>query len=90
MPKALLEFSAQYNSARNEIKELDLLNIKFKSKNGQDRVYYSEDNFLPLEHSSSGVQSALPLYLTVKYFNEKHDNIIIEEPEMKIKNLQKW
>ena len=84
LPKALLEFSAQYNSARNEIKELELLNMKFESKNGRDRIYYDKDNFLPLEQSSSGMQSALPLYLTVKYFNNKHLNIIIEEPELNL------
>jgi len=84
LPKALLEFSAQYNSARNKIKELELLNIKFESKNGQDRIYYNKNNFLPLEQSSSGIQSALPLYLTVKYFNNKHENIIVEEPELNL------
>ena len=84
LPKALLEFSAQYNSARNKIKELELLNMKFESKNGQDRIYYNKDNFLPLEQSSSGIQSALPLYLTVKYFNNKHENIIVEEPELNL------
>ncbi len=84
LPKSLLEFSAQYNSARKEIKEIELLNMRFESKNGQDKIYYDKDNFLPLEQSSSGIQSALPLYLTVKYFNNKHKNIIIEEPELNL------
>lgn len=84
LPKTLLEFSSQYNNARSDIKELDVLDIKYKSKSGQDRVYYDKDNFLPLENSSSGIQSVLPLYLTLKYFSSKHRDIIIEEPEQNL------
>ena len=84
LPKTLLEFSADYNSARNEIKELDILGMKYKNENSQDRIYYKDDNSLALENSSSGIQSALPLYLTLKYFATKHRNIIIEEPELNL------
>ena len=84
LPKTLLEFSASYNSARNEIKELDLLDIQYKNENSQDRVYYEDGNSLTLENSSSGIQSALPLYLTLKYFASKHSNILIEEPELNL------
>ena len=87
LPKTLLEFSAHYNSARNEIKELDILGMKYKNENAQDRIYYGDyqdDNFLALENSSSGIQSALPLYLTLKSFASKHKSIIIEEPELNL------
>jgi len=84
LPKTLLEFSAHYNSARNEIKELGILNMKYKNENSQDRIYYEDGNSLALENSSSGIQSALPLYLTLKYFASKHKNIIIEEPELNL------
>lgn len=84
LPKILLEFSAQYNSAKKEIKELDIFNMKYKNENSQDRIYYEDDNFLALENSSSGIQSALPLYLTLKYFVTKHKDIIIEEPELNL------
>ena len=39
---------------------------------------------MPLEYSSSGIQSAIPLYLAVKYLAQKHSNIIIEEPEQNL------
>jgi len=84
LPKHLLLFASQYEKAKNEIKELDLLGMKFKSENGQDKIYYDKENFLPLENSSSGIQTALPLYLTLKYFNTKHNDIIIEEPEQNL------
>jgi predicted ATPase len=84
LPKILLEFSTNYNSARNEIKELDILGMKYKNENSQDRIYYEDGNSLALENSSSGIQSALPLYLTLKYFATKHKDIIIEEPELNL------
>ncbi len=84
LPKELLNFAGQYEKAKNEIKELSLLGMKFKTENSVDKIYYNENEFLPLENSSSGIQSALPLYLTIKYFNTKHNNIIIEEPEQNL------
>ncbi|MEA3352320.1 MAG: AAA family ATPase [Campylobacterota bacterium] len=84
LPKHLLDFASQYEKARNAIQELKLLDMEFKSINGQDRIYYDKSNFLSLENSSSGMQSALPLYLTLKYLNSKHNDIIVEEPEQNL------
>ncbi len=84
LPNQLLKFGSQYEKAKKEIKELDLLGMNFKVENGDDRIYYDKDNYLSLEHSSSGIQTALPLYLTMKYFNNKHNDIIIEEPEQNL------
>jgi len=85
LPKNLISFAGEYEKAKNSINKLDLLNMKYISKNGQDRIYYDDKSYLPLENSSSGIQTALPLYLTLKYFNEKHyHNVIIEEPEQNL------
>ncbi len=84
LPKTLLEFSAQYNKARQEIQQLDLLDIKFETDGKKDKIYYNRTEFLSLEHSSSGIQAAVPMCLAVKYFNTKHDHIIIEEPELNL------
>jgi len=84
LPKELLDFSSQYNNARNDIKELNILDMVYKFKNGQDEIYYDAEKFLPLENSSSGIQTALPLYVTIRYFNKKHEDIIIEEPEQNL------
>jgi predicted ATPase len=84
LPKFLLNFSSQYVRAREEIRELDLLNVKYKFQSDQERIFYSDKEYLLLEQSSSGIQSALPLYLTVKYFAKKHKSIIIEEPEQNL------
>ena len=84
LPKFLLNFSSQYVRAREEIRELNLLNIKYKFQSDQERIYYNDKNYLLLERSSSGIQSALPLYLTVQYFANKHSAIIIEELEQNL------
>ncbi len=84
LPKFLLNFSSQYVRAREEIRALDFLNVKYKFENDQEYVYYNDEDYLLLERSSSGIQSALPLYLTVKYFAQKHRAIIIEEPEQNL------
>lgn len=83
LPKFLLHFSSQYEKARQEIKELEFLDMKYIN-NGKDIIYYNKEEYLDLEHSSSGIQSSLPLYLTVKYFAKKHKSIIIEEPELNL------
>ena len=84
LPKFLLNFSSQYVRAREEIRELSLLNVKYKFESDQERIFYNDEEYLLLERSSSGIQSALPLYLTVKYFAKKHKAIIIEEPEQNL------
>jgi len=85
LPKNLMTFAGEYEKAKNSIKELNILNMKYLSINGQDRIYYDDLNYLPLENSSSGIQTALPLYLTLKYFKEKkYHNIMVEEPEQNL------
>jgi len=84
LPDTLLKFSSEYNKARKNTTELELLDMKYVSKSGQDRIYYDENNFLPLENSSSGIQSALPMYLTLKHFSLSYSHIIIEEPEQNL------
>ena len=84
LPKFLLNFSSEYIRAREAIKKLTLLNIEYQLKNSQEHIFYTDKESLLLEHASSGIQSALPLYLTVKYFAKKHSSIIIEEPEQNL------
>ena len=83
IPKFLISFFSEFEKARKTIKELDFLNVKYKYTD-KIEIYYNKNEFLELENSSSGIQSALPLYLTVKYFSQKHKNIIIEEPEQNL------
>ena len=84
LPKFLLHFSSDYVKARDAIKTLDFLNIKYEFKKGKEYIFHKKNDSILLEHSSSGIQSTLPLYLTVKYFTSIHRDIIIEEPELNL------
>jgi len=86
LPKFLLQFSSEFEKAGNTIKELNVLNVRYVNTDSQNRhkIYYSDNESLDLSESSSGIQSAIPLYLTVKYLSEKHHAIIIEEPEQNL------
>jgi predicted ATPase len=84
LPKFLLNFSSQYTRAREMITQLEFLDVQYRFKNAQEYIFYADNQSLPLEQSSSGIQSALPLYLTLKYFTKKHQNIIIEELEQNL------
>ncbi|CAA6811082.1 MAG: Unknown protein [uncultured Sulfurovum sp.] len=86
LPKFLLAFSSEFEKAGNDLKELKFLNVKYVNGDGLDRhkIYFNDEDYLSLEHSSSGIQSSLPLYLTVTYLTQKHRNIIIEEPEQNL------
>jgi predicted ATPase len=86
LAKFFLRFSSEFEKAGNELKELEFLNVKYINGDGLDRhkIYFNNKDYLPLAQSSSGIQSALPLYLTVKYFSEKYGSIIIEEPEQNL------
>jgi predicted ATPase len=86
LPKFLLHFTSEFEKAGNTLKELTFLNVKYVNGDGLDRhkVYFNDEDYLSLEYSSSGIQSALPLYLTVKYFANRHNSIIIEEPEQNL------
>ncbi len=86
LPKFLLQFTSEFEKAGNKLRELEFLNVKYVNGDGLDRhkVYFNDKDYLPLEHSSSGIQSALPIYLTVKYFAQRDQSIIIEEPEQNL------
>jgi len=89
IPKYLIEFGSQFELARRQIKTLDLLNVKYIYENNLDNVYFSKHKSLPLDKSSSAIQSVLPLLLVVKYLKtnlnkNKNTHIIIEEPELNL------
>lgn len=84
LPKFLLDFSSNYLKARQDIKELNFLNVKYEYKNEKEHIFYNDKNALFLEYSSSGIQSALPLFLTLKYFAKRFSSIVIEEPELSL------
>jgi len=73
IPDTLLNFGSKYEYAKKEITNLDLdfLDIVFKVENGNDFVYYDDDNKIFLNKSSSGMQSVIPMAIIIEYMSRE-------------------
>lgn len=90
IPEHLLEFAANYNTASDKIKNLDLSYLKssasYKNIDGEDFIL-DDGTTLKLSESASGLQSVVPLLITLEHLrNDKEENafhqaFVIEEPE---------
>lgn len=90
IPEHLLEFAANYNTASDKVKNLDLSYLKssasYKNIDGEDFIL-DEDSTLKLSESASGLQSVVPLLLTLENLRNNEDEsafhqaFVIEEPE---------
>ena len=90
IPEHLLEFAANYNTATDKIKNLDLsylkLSARYKNIDGEDFIL-DDDTTLKLSESASGLQSVVPLLITLENLknsgeeNAFHQAFVIEEPE---------
>lgn len=90
LPNCFKDFSARYEVARKEIKELyfESFGINFKWDNESEYVKIEEKEYV-LSKTSSGIQSLLPLLLVLEYEINYADNgqvktILIEEPELNL------
>lgn len=86
LPKFIIEFISDFEKATNKLKELNVLNVKYNYGDGTNRhkIYFDDNNYLPLNESSSGIQAVVPLLITYKYFTQKYHTIVIEEPEQNL------
>lgn len=74
--------------------EIEPLNIVYKNENGKGLTKKKQTNdFFSLQNGASGYQSAIPIVLAVKYYNEikkRNKTFIIEEPELNIFPLAQY
>ncbi len=84
------QFVKLYDITNNFINELYIkpLGIYYKSKSNIGYIKKKEDiNFLTLSNGASGFQSAIPVFLAIKYYTEfekRKRTFIIEEPELNL------
>jgi hypothetical protein len=89
---ALIEYMSVFEKAKNELKEyfVPFLNISFSINDGQEKIWIGEGsnrhNPLPLQSCSSGLQSVLPLLMSIDYSLKAvcFDAFVIEEPEQNL------
>lgn len=90
LSRSFKDFGANFEKARNELKELtiDMLAVKYKFENNINKVYLENDQEINLELTSSGMQALLPMMLVVEYFskqtNSKSNYFVVEEPELNL------
>jgi len=87
IPKHILSFGAALEKI--DIKEIDLNflqnNLIYKTVNGEDKIYFGNDESIMLTEAASGIQSVVPILASI--LNNKrvhHNSYVIEEPEMNL------
>ncbi len=85
LPQYVVEFATEFRLAKDKIKSKKVLNFEYKFEDDEDKLYFDNKNYISLKNASSGIQTILPLYLTIEYLNKdgkKH--YILEEPELNL------
>jgi len=85
LPQYVLDFATEFRLAKDMIKQKEILQVKYKFENEEDKIFIDENNFISLKNASSGLQTLLPLYLTIEYLNnDTKRDYILEEPELNL------
>lgn len=90
---ALVEYMSVFEKAKHALNTyyVDFLKASFSIKDGKERIEYTDNvtgeiNSLPLQASSSGLQSVLPLVMVLDYSLRMKcfNSFVIEEPEQNL------
>ena len=87
IPKHILSFGAELEKL--SINEIDLSFIQgslvYKNIDGEDRIYFNNNESIMLTEAASGIQSVVPILSAIN--NKKtlhHRSFVIEEPELNL------
>lgn len=88
LPKVQLEYMAQFEKARNYFPEFDadFLGVRYKRNAKAEQIEIEGKKKLMLKDCSSGVQSALPMLMSISYASKetKTGIYVVEEPEQNL------
>lgn len=88
LPKMQVEYMAQYENARNHysVFDADFLGVRYKKDATADKIEIEGHKKLKLSDCSSGIQSALPMLMSISYAAEETQTgvYVIEEPEQNL------
>ena len=85
LPQYVVEFATEFRLAKDKVKSSEVLGFKYKFEDDEDKLYVNNENFISLKNASSGIQTLLPLYLTVEYLNlNSTKHYLLEEPELNL------
>jgi len=85
IPSLLLDFAMLFNDAKNTISNLSLEGFDggFKREQGDDNVYFNDEEYLSLLNSASTQQQLFPIFLVIHYLIKTSKaplTFVIEEP----------
>jgi predicted ATP-dependent endonuclease of OLD family len=83
IPTFLLEFMSVFDKAKNEYDNFDIPELQLKFQTGEKEFINLNGVQTPYDESSSGIQSVLPMMMTLRYASKvlSYQRFIIEEPE---------
>jgi predicted ATPase len=83
MPTFLLEFMSVFDKAKNEYDTFDIPELQLNFQTGEKEFIKLNGVQTPYDESSSGIQSVLPMMMTLRYASKVllYQRFIIEEPE---------
>jgi predicted ATPase len=88
LSNTILNFGSKFEIARKTLKKvkIDFLGIEYNYGNMENAIVHSNGVAISLSEASSGTQSVIPLYVTIKYVTQKDNNnsLVIEEPELNL------
>lgn len=88
IPRLLLYFSVNYNEAKTEFSNYDIpmFGVSYLHEEDKDYIKIGNTKKLLLSAASSGIQSAIPMLLTLNSATNKktYHSYVIEEPEINL------
>lgn len=90
VPESIVKFGSRYEQAKAKFKNLDMdfMNIRVSFSKDEDKIHILDDETeVDFLHASSGLQSVIPLWTVLQsVFSQhmRHENIVIEEPELNL------
>ncbi len=83
IPTFLLEFMSIFDQAKNEYDTFDIPELQLNFQAGEREMISLNGAQTPYDESSSGIQSVLPMMMTLRYASKvlAYKRFIIEEPE---------
>ena len=75
-----------YGSGMKKTKYIELFDLQFQHRDGQDFLIDTKNNYMVnLRESASGMQSSIPLILVVRHeYSKGNKHFVIEEPELNL------
>ena len=83
LQSTLINFGALFEKARIIIPSfyVPFLKVTYKFESGEDRIYHSPSEFVPMRASATGYQATLPMILVIENYHKEKANLRVIRKE---------